>query len=973
MPQTAVDPSLSATPSFPVVALGASAGGLSAFEAFFSALPREVASGMAFVLVQHLAPDHESLLVEILGRQTTLEVVEVEDGMPIRPDRVHVIPPGRTMEILDGVFQLREAPTPRGLRLPIDVFFRSLAREAGKRAIGIVLSGNGSDGTIGLRAIQDEGGMTLAQTPASAEYDSMPRSAIEAGAVDHVAPAGELPALLTTWSHHLRPRSGQTEATDASVSEVTLRRICLLLRAQSGHDFSQYKPGTLVRRIERRMALQGIDGTEAYLQCLDQDSAEVATLFRDILIGVTAFFRDPDAFRDLEQQVVPGLFEGKSPGEPVRVWVAGCSTGEEAYSIAILLGEHLDTLLPRRHPVQVFATDIDPRAIASARTGLFPASIAQDLSPERLTRHFTLEADGRHYRVAKRIRDLLVFSEHDLVLDPPFSRLDLVSCRNLMIYFDADLQRRVLPLFHYALQPGGFLFLGSSESVGDDLFETRVRSSRIFVRRADSRSGPTVGSKPRPGSFLSASAAARPPAAAGRPPLREFAEQALLKHSTPPGALVDAQGDILYLHGRTGAFLEPAPGECGPSNILRMAREGLRTELVTGLRKAGSTRGPVRFPGLGVASGESVHALDLHIVPLGQNPENAEVRPLFLVSFEEARVVDPFLSGHAGMDADERIAALDLELRAKEDVLRSANDELRSANEGMQSANEELQSSNEELETSKEELQSLNEEFATVNAELQARVAELSRANNDMNNLLAGTGIGTIFVDHDLKVLRFTPAATRIVNLIPGDVGRPIAHLVSNLVGYDGMVADARAVLTTLVPREIEVRSREGDWYAMRLLPYRTLENVVEGVVIAFLDISDAKRREDDLRKARELEPLAAVVRDARDAIVVHDRQGRILAWNPGAERLYGWTPTQALRMGLADRVPAGSAAQALDEVFSKAGAAPFPAARLTRGGGPMDVSCHSVAMLDAAGAVYAVALTERARDATSSCEGVSP
>lgn len=821
--------------AFPIVALGASAGGLVAFEAFFSALSQGAETGMAYVLIQHLAPNHPSLLVELVARHTSIEVVEVTEGMVIRPNRVHVIPPGRDLAISGGIFRLSESASPPGLHLPIDMFFRSLAEDARERAIAIVLSGNGSDGTVGLRAIKDFGGMTLAQTPGSAESDGMPRTAIDAGIVDHVLDPADMPGLLPSWAAHLRTQRDDSTPTLPTIDADVLGRICKLLHTRSGHDFSGYKRSTLVRRIERRMAVQGIRDMEGYADFLDHESPEVDLLFRDILIGVTSFFRDPDAFRDLQEQVLPGLVACKVPGETIRVWVAGCSTGEEAYSIAILLADRLDAS-DHRNPVQVFATDIDPRAIAAARAGLFSVAIAESVAADRLARHFVLEPDGRRYRIAKRIRDMLVFSEHDLILDPPFSRLDLVSCRNLLIYFDPELQKKVLPLFHYALHPGGILFLGSSESVGegDDLFETRIRASKIFVRRSEPSSAVGGGAALRGSIPSPVPPWGRPQEPAARAPMREFAEHALLQHTTPSVAVVDEHGAILYLHGRTGEFLEPTPGETGQNNILRMAREGLRTEIVTGLRKAASTKGPVRFSGLEVASGESVRSLDLRIVPL-QDPGVGKARVLFLVCFEDARLVDPILGRRTGSDADERIAALDLELRAKEDFLRSANDDLKRANEGMQSVNEELQSTNEELETSKEELQSVNEEFATVNAELQARVAELSRANNDMNNLLAGTGIGTVFLDRELRILRFTPAATTIINLIAGDLGRPVGHIASNLVGYDGLVADVRSVLSTLVPREVEVHTIEGGAYTMRLLPYRTLENVVEGVVITFV------------------------------------------------------------------------------------------------------------------------------------------
>ncbi|MEI8354684.1 MAG: chemotaxis protein CheB [Deltaproteobacteria bacterium] len=861
---------------FPIVGLGASAGGLAAFEAFFSGMPAETDPEMAFVLVQHLAPDHKSILTDLIRRYTRMQVFEVEDGVAVQPNCAYIIPPNRDMAFLNGTLQLLEPSAPRGQRLPIDFFFRSLAQDQRERAICIVLSGTGSDGTLGVRAIKGEGGMVMAQNPESTEYDGMPRSAIATGLVDYELPPAEMPAQLMAYVAHAFGKSQRPPLTPAGKAESALKKTFILLRAQTGHDFSQYKPNTICRRIERRMAVHQIETMEGYVRYLQQTPPEMEALFRDLLIGVTSFFRDPEAFKALEEQVIPKLFAGKSADSVIRVWSPGCSTGEEAYSIAILLAERQEAM-KQSFKVQLFATDIDSEAISTARTGLYPASIATDISPERLSRFFVAEADGSAYRIHKGIRDMMVFSEQNVIKDPPFSKLDLISCRNLLIYMGGELQKMLIPLFHYALNPGGFLFLGTSETVGDflELFSAFDRKLKLYQRREDIHGTQRMSL----GRFLppmTAIDAALPHAGLlrrggktplpGKMTLRELTEQAMLEQVAPAGALVNGQGDILYLHGRTGMYLEPPPGEVGINNILKMAREGLRRELSIALYKASAGKEVVRCTGLRVKTNGDFTLVNLTIRPVVTGPATTLEAPLYLVILEDTPALPPLQeelskqgadpNAPAKLTADARIAVLKKELRAKEEYLQTANEELetsneelKSSNEEMQSVNEELQSTNEELETSKEELQSVNEELATVNNELQTKVTDLSRANNDMNNLLAGTGIGTVFVDHQLRILRFTPAVTRFINLILTDVGRPLGHIVSNLSGYDQLMSDAQSVLDTLVPKEIEVQTQERKWYTMRILPYRTLDNVIEGAVITFMDITEVKQAEEKLRE----------------------------------------------------------------------------------------------------------------------------
>ena len=971
---------------FPVVGIGASAGGLAAFEAFFSGMPVDADPGMAFVLVQHLAPDHKSILTELIRRYTRMQVFEVEDGMVVQRNCAYIIPPNRDMAFLNGALQLLEPSAPRGQRLPIDFFFRSLAQDQRERAIGIVLSGTGSDGAQGVRAIKDEGGMVIAQTPESTEFDGMPRSAIATGLVDYELAPAAMAAQLIAYATHVFGHARHSVTLDSTRTEGALKKIFVLLRAQTGHDFSQYKPSTINRRIERRLAVHQIDGLGSYIRYLQQTPTEVEALFRDLLIGVTNFFRDPEAFRVLEEQVIPKLFVGKSAGAVVRVWSAGCSTGEEAYSIAILLQERIEAL-KQNYTVQFFATDIDSRAIATARAGVYPASIAADISSERLARFFSAESDKGSYRIHKSIRDMMVFSEHDIVKDPPFSKLDMISCRNLLIYLTAELQKRIIPLFHYALKTGGMLFLGTSEGVGEFVRQFAVldRQAKVYQRKEDvyGMEHATLGRFlpwPAPSDAL-APRDTRKATSPGKLPLRQLTEQALLQQLAPASALVNGHGDILYLHGRTGMYLELAPGEAGISNILKMAREGLRQELTRALHKAVADNSIVRSPGLRVKTNGHFTWVNLTVCPVAADASTTPLSTLYLAILEDAPPPNPEREQHATLpssaaapgpsaDAETRIAALRDELRAKDEFLQSvneelesSNEELKSSNEEMQSVNEELQSTNEELETSKEELQSVNEELCTVNSELQTKVADLSRANNDMNNLLAGTGIGTVFVDHQLRILRFTPSASAIINLIPTDVGRPVGHIVSNLINYNSLVSDIQTVLGTLIPKAVTVQTMERAWYTMRILPYRTLDNVIEGVVISFIDVTESVQTREALRKANELLRLAVVVRDAHDAITVQDLSGRTIAWNPGAVRMYGWSEAEALLMNVRERIPQEqreNAVATLRQLSQAVILEPYRTQRISKQGAVMEVSIISTALFDAAGEMYAIATTER-------------
>ena len=977
-----------AASGFPIVGIGASAGGLAAFEAFFSGMPVDTDPGIAFVLVQHLDPNHKSMLIDIIRRYTRMQVFEVQDGVTVKPNCIYIIPPNADPAFLNGELQLIEPVAARAHRLPIDFFFCSLAHDQHERAIGVVLSGTGSDGTLGAREIKGKGGLVLAQKPESAQYDGMPRSVIATGMVDFELPPAEMPTQIIAYvaAHVLNHPATSGFSTPPPKAEAAMKKIFILLRAQTGHDFSQYKPSTIHRRIERRMAVHQIKMMDAYVRYLQQTSAEVEALFRDLLIGVTSFFRDPEAFQALEEQVIPKLLADRPANTVIRVWVPGCSTGEEAYSLAILLQEQLETL-KRGYKLQIFASDIDSRAIATARIGIYPISSTVHLSPERQSRFFIPEPGDETCRIRKNLRDLIVFSEHDVIKDPPFSKVDLISCRNLLIYMDGDLQKKLMPLFHYAVNPGGFLFLGTSETPGDTpLFAPLDRKAKLYQRK---EGGPRTARSfaPLPITPLSPHEIGHPPATPAKLSPREMAEKTMLQQLVPASALVNAQGDIIYIHGRTGMYLELAPGEASINNILKTAREGLRRDLAITLHKAVATGETMCQRGLRVKTNGHFTTVNLTICPAANNPPVTSLAPgLYLVILEEvapglekiAQAPEHNAATPPTAAGTEHIALLTKELRAKEEYL--------------QSSLEELETSSEELKSSNKEMQSINEELSTVNAELQVKVADLARANNDMNNLLAGTSIGTVFVDHQLRILRFTPAASAIINLIPSDVGRPVSHLVSNLVGYNTLVADVTSVLNTLVGKAVEVQTIEGRYYTLRILPYRTLENVIEGAVMTFADITEikaaevekgaraaelviankelafqneekGKRVDEALAKANDLLRLAVVVHDAHDAITVQDMEGRTLAWNPGATRLYGWTEAEALAMNVRDRIPEPLRESALTKLIKLSRAEilePYHTQRLTKTGATVEVSVISTALINETGKPYAIATTER-------------
>jgi len=834
-----------AAAGFPIVGIGASAGGLEALELFLANVPEN--SGMAFVIVQHLDPTHKGLLVELLQRGTAMPVVQVKDRMRIKPNCVYVIAPNKDMSILHGVLHLLDPIAPRGLRLPIDFFFRALADDQQNHSIGVILSGMGSDGTLGLRAIKEKAGVVFVQDPTSAKFDAMPRSAIDAGLADMIAPVEVLPGKISTYLKHVPPIT-KSEHTDQYIAQSTLEKVVILLRSKTGHDFSLYKRTTVYRRIERRMGLHQIDRIANYVHFLQENPQEVELLFHELLIGVTSFFRDPETWEQLKAEILPALLTKDASNKTLRAWIPACATGEEAYSLAILFKETLEELKsPKNIVLQIFATDLDGQAIDKAREGIFPANIAADVSAERLDRFFVKVEHG--YQVAKSIREMIVFAPQNIIMDPPFTKLDILSCRNLLIYLMPELQKKLFSLFHYSLNPGGLLFLGNAETIGDltNLFAPLNAKTRLY-RRLDSAL--FTESIEFPKTFLAAQPSAPAKPQVPKANLQTLADQLLLQTYSPAAVLTNNKGDILYISGRTGKYLEPAAGKAN-WNIFAMVREGMRSELAVAFQKALRQKTTVMLKNIVVDSNCGKQIVN---VTIQFQSEQNTLHGMLMIVFTDVAVVlktettgKPHRSSVRTAELQSALGHAHQEVQSMREEMQTSQEELKSTNEELQSTNEELQSANEELTSSKEEMQSMNEELHIINQELQTKLDELSRTNNDMKNLLDSTDIATLFLDNSLSVRRFTSETSKITKLIPGDVGRPITDIASALL-YPGLADDVHQVMRTLVKMERQISTPHGDWFTASILPYRTLENMIDGVVITFTDITASKKLEAELR-----------------------------------------------------------------------------------------------------------------------------
>jgi len=894
---------------FPIVGLGASAGGLEALKSFFAEVSEN--SGMAYIVVVHMSPKQPSMLPDLLQKVSRIPVSVARDGQPIEPDHIYVVPPNKEITIFKGKIQLLEILA-KGAALPIDLFLRSLAQDQGRSATAIILSGTGTDGTLGVKAIKGSDGLVLVQSEETAAYDGMPRSAVSTGLVDLVLAPEAMPArLIQYFTHHENAFDSGSIATK-NEQQGWLNKIFAILRARVGHDFSAYKPNTILRRISRRMGLNQIDNHLLYVRYLRENPAEAQALFRDLLIGVTQFFRDAESFEVLKTAILPERIKSMREGSTFRAWVPGCATGEEVYSLAMVLCECLDRN-PERINLQLFGTDIDYHAIDKAREGIFPASIEADVNANRLIRFFTKEGD--FFRIRKEIRDDIVFSKQDVLKDPPFSRLNLLCCRNLLIYLDANAQKRLLPLFHYTLAPDGILVLGSSETVSGftNLFEIQDKKWKIYKRREVPQALRQVVDFPSGMLSTEPVQVAAPDGPAARPAdIARIAQTAILNQFAPTAILIDPKGEILHVQGRTGRYLE-TPSGAPTHNILNLARDGLRIELSSAIRQAVSSNKPVTRRKIVIKTDGDGQMIDLHVSPQ-RSPK--ELSGYLLVVFEN---IDSLMHGDTPPDESNtpvessRITELEQDLlKAREshqvtvEELESSNEELKSTNEELQSANEELQSTNEELESSREELQSLNEELQMVNAELQSNVEEFSAAQDDMHNLLNGTEIATIFVDNDLRIRRFTRKATTIINLIQTDIGRPLEHVVTNLA-YDRMITDLSDVLKDLTPKACEVQTTHGDWYNMRILPYRTMDNRIDGAVLTFASIDDQKKAQARLDTSkREMKQALELVRHAfdmnPDPVAVLDNQGRMVIANTELSSLLNVAQNEIKGMDLLSR-----------------------------------------------------------------------
>jgi len=943
---------------FPVVGIGASAGGLDALQRFFGALPEN--SGMAFVVIQHMAPDSDSMLSQLLDRRASIPVLEAREGMGLEINMVCVIPPDRNLELSGGILHLRETGARHSLT--VDTFLCSLAADIGPQAVAVILSGTGMDGSVGARAVAAEGGLVLAQSTETSEYAEMPGHVIDTGLADFILPPEQMPAALMKYQQLSRmpdvgsdqpgekasapssaPSSARASAKSAGKSSAESRArtatqaakppdthasakaldkappeasahasrspaknneplppghelaaILALLHQRTGHDFSQYKTNTLMRRVARRMVVHGIDAQAQYVALLRKQPAELDRLFGELLIRVSSFFRDPEAFQALESKVIPTLFKDRSMDQPIRVWVPGCSTGEEAYSIAILIAEAMERM-GRRFPVQIFATDIDTRALDIARAGRYPDTIAANVSGARLKRYFTHNAN--QYEISKDIRELLVFAEQSISKDPPFSKLDLVSCRNLLIYMGSGLQQRIMPVVHYALKPGGHLFLGTAESIGhaDDLLSVVDRKWNIYKRRDNAYARKQVAGLQLFMGHEPAAATPHPKArqTGDRPDPGDLTRQLLLRNHTPPAVLINAHNQIQFYQGRTGRFLEPASG-APTQDLMRMIRPDLERSLRTLVHRARTQRQITRGGAVCLNIEGKREFVRLTASPVDE-PDTHQGSLLVLLESLGPADQQAEMEAHGQLpDSSTRVAALEQELASTNEALQSSieeletsNEELQSSNEELQSSNEELQSSNEELETSREELHSVNEELHAVNAKLEDKISELSRTNDDINNLLGSTDIGIVFIDNKLRIERFTPAATAIIPLIDGDLGRPIDHLAHNL-DYAHLPQDIHDVLQKLVQKEHEIRGRDGRWYLVRIRPYRSVDNRINGAVLAFVDITEEKSHTLGNKLQEALDQLPGMV-------MLTDLDGRIEYANDAFKQCVGRNADQLL------------------------------------------------------------------------------
>jgi two-component system CheB/CheR fusion protein len=872
---------------FPIVGIGASAGGLEAIEQFLSSVPENC--GMAYVVIQHLDPTQKGMLPELLQRITKLKVLQVKDRMSVTRNTIYVIPPNKSMSMLNRVLYLFEPVESRGMRLPIDFFFRSLAADCKELAVGVVLSGMGSDGSIGLRAIKENNGIVMVQDPLDAKFDSMPRNSIDSVLIDIMAPAKDLHVKLVEYLEHVPFLRSKLEVEKKDGS--SLDKIIILLRTHTGNDFTLYKKNTLYRRVERRMGIHKIDKIISYVNFLQSNPKEIEILFKELLIGVTNFFRDPEVWKKMKEKVFPDIFSTLQPGSVLRAWVPGCSTGEEAYSLAIVFKEAIEnSKVNNGITLQIFATDLDTEAIDIARKAVFPLNIITDVSPDRLSHFFMLSDEG--YKVKTEIREMVVFANHNVILHPPFTKLDILSCRNLLIYMDNELQKKLLGLFFYSLNNNGIMLLGSSESLGgqSNLFNTIDNKLKIF-KRLESSQLPELMNFPSSFSRSKTLVTEKPLPRASGLNIQTVADQLLLQYYSPSAVFVNELGDVIYVYGHTGKYLEPAAGKAN-LNIFAMIRDDLRQELHLGFRQAVVKKQHVSLHNLKLRYNGMVNIVNIEIIWIDKPDLLYGYLMIVFADIKEITQVDlpagtknKAISSVRQLELENDLEKMREEMQNTLEELQTGQEELRSTNEELQSTNEELQSTNEELTTSKEEMQSLNEELQTVNVELQTKVDDYSRINNDMKNLLNSTEIATLFLDKELNIRRYTIQATKIFKLIKSDIGRPFTDQVTEL-NYNDLADDVVEVLRTLVYVEKEVPAKDGRWFLVRIMPYRTFDDRIDGIVITFINITDHKRIESKLQEAERIS--RALLNSSANAKLILSNSFDILDFNPKAEKLFG-------------------------------------------------------------------------------------
>ena len=957
-----------------IIGIGASAGGFEALEQFFSAMPGDC--GASFVVVQHLSPDHKSLMVELLSKHTPMRVCQAEENAPLVPNTIYLIPPKTVMTAANGRLHLaarEDRPVPN---YPIDVFFNSLAENSGEKAVAIILSGTGSDGSRGLRAIKQEGGMVMVQDVDSAKFDGMPRNAIATGLADFVMPPSRMPEELRNYLRHPVVRDTLRSQTGLPEDDDRLRQLYLALKQHTGVDFTLYKQSTVLRRAERRLSINHINGLSDYVAYLNQTPEEITALYNDLLIGVTNFFRDPEAFAALTTRVLPEIF--KERRTTLRIWTTGCSTGEEPYSLAMLVREYMEAVGEIRD-VKIFATDIDRNALEFASNGLYPENIATDVSRERLQKFFVRRDDG--YQIQKSIREMVIFAAHNIIKDPPFNKIDLLSCRNLLIYLQPTLQQKVMAFFNFALNENGFLFLGSSETVGGFANSFSLCDPRWKIYRSQGKHIPLNLE-----GFTITPPQMRIP---GKPRLAGLRRRDDLESQTlealfddlvarylPPTVVVDENHDVVHVMGEVDRYLKLRPGRTS-LDVAALLRQDLVIAVETGLNKASRENTEVLYKDVRLEEAGASLRLDLTIRPFAGSGSGTR---LFALTFRESEApAADSLAEHFDLDAKARQRIIDLEheLKYNRENLQATIEEVETTNEELQATNEEMLSANEELQSTNEELQSVNEELITVNAEYQSKIQELTELNNDVNNLLSSTSIGVLFLDRDLCVRKFTAAAKEEINLMDFDIGRPLSHVSFNFA-FDGLVDAASRVLKTLAPFQAEVDSARGRRLFLRILPYVTVDNVIKGVVLTFVDVTGIKQAEEKVRTLslaveesqtartqadQRCNFLAAVVDSSPDAVVGLDLAGTIISWNRAAVPLYGYQPAEAISRNVAMLVPE-AARDHLHNTLARIGRGesvpPFTAERQRRDGSRFTARLKLTPVVSDTGAVVGATVTVR-------------